>query len=202
MAAETALQISNRYHNLTQWATDAHLGKFYHDHPVMSRCIFIPIAAIRGLIKPLFFMIRAIALAIIFPVMAIVRACQGKESCEYIKAGMLNFLGAAFTVSFLIVSAYYMPLAASASIYMGATVISIAVHIYRASEAPRYIPNVEFGADGADGAFPYHHGHGGDGGGGAEAVAYAGGTPRTPTIAVLGPANPLASSVVKLPANV
>src|ERR1700722_14094658 len=136
-----ALEISNRYHDLVNYYKDTRCGEFYANHPIGERGIFMLAALIRGIIKPLFFILDAFFAAILLPLKGAYLVFKGRDgTVDHIKAGALNLLGVVCVGAFFVVSAYYLPLAASASIYMAATVFCIVVHIKRAAEDPTTMP--------------------------------------------------------------
>ena len=133
-----AFDISNRYHDMVNYdLKDKYCVKFYREHPIAARGVFMTIALIRGLVKPLFFLLEALVAAIYLPLKGAYLGLKEREgTVDYIKAGALNLLGVVSVGAFFVVAAYYLPLAASASIYMAATVFCIVVHIKRAAEDP------------------------------------------------------------------
>lgn len=113
------------------------LGSFYQDCPIMSRVVLIPLAAINGVAKTILFPLLSLIGTLVMPIIALIRACLGKrDTADWLKAWTFSVLGFAGFVAFCAVSAFYLPLTASAGIFLGGMCVSIAFHVYRAVQEP------------------------------------------------------------------
>ena len=71
------------------------------------------------------------------PVMALVKACQGKrsEACDWLKAWAFCMLGAAAFVG-LMIGVAALPLVISGPLLGGVIALSIIIHIYKVNKEP------------------------------------------------------------------
>lgn len=113
------------------------LGDFYEQHPVMSRLIVTPIALVSGILKVFLFPVICLVGVVVMPIIALVRACQGREETgHWLEAWVFCILGVAASATFLIVSCYYIPLIASMAIFVALTGISIILHVHKLVKEP------------------------------------------------------------------
>lgn len=109
----------------------------YKDYPIASRVVAIPVATVVGFIKPFFFPVVAAVGIVVLPVIAAIRHFRKGDASAWLGAWVFSILATGSCVAFMAISAFYLPLVASASIFMSALTISIFVHVYRACHTPQ-----------------------------------------------------------------
>lgn len=113
------------------------LGKFYANHPVMSRVLATPIATICGIAKVVLFPMICLIGMIAMPIIAIIRAGIGKkDGGEWVKAWCFSILGVAGCIAFFGFSTYYLPLISTSAFLVGGISLSIIVHVYKFVKEP------------------------------------------------------------------
>lgn len=118
------------------------VGEFYKTHPVMSRLIAVPLVALTGTVKVVGFPFIALVGMVVFPIMAIIRASQGRreEAVQNLQACGFCALAIVGTVAFLGLFAFNMPLVWSLALIAAGVAISIIIHVYKIAKEPSEIP--------------------------------------------------------------
>jgi hypothetical protein len=134
MSDKSAIQLVGTLLHPTIWEHSNCYKNFYKECSVMSRCIFMPLAAIRGAGKVFLFPVIMAVGAVALPLIGLFKSLWNSDGSgwEHLKAGGICLLGAGAVLGFMLVSAYHLPLIASTSIFMSAMVVSICIHVYRA----------------------------------------------------------------------
>lgn len=110
------------------------LRKFYGNHAVLARVILIPSYALLGIVKTLLFPLIALVYSVALPIVALV---GNKDNVKKtLQAWVFSLLALGGFLSFLVLSAFYLPMNVSVLLYTVGTVASLSVHVYRASSIP------------------------------------------------------------------
>jgi hypothetical protein len=119
------------------WIQRGCLGPFYERHPVMSRVLATPIAFFSGTVKVFFFPVFCAVGILVMPIIAIIRACQGKkDGGEWLKAWCFSIVGLAASIAFIAVACYYLPLIVTCALLVTFLAISIIAHVYKLVKEP------------------------------------------------------------------
>lgn len=112
------------------------LGSFYRSNPTGSRIIATPLALISGLVKVFLFPLICAIGVVVMPIIALIRACQGKDYSSWLSAWFFSALGLAFSVAFMGVTTFHLPLVATVGIFVSFLSISITLHVYHFVKEP------------------------------------------------------------------
>lgn len=113
------------------------LGAFYERHPVMSRVLATPIALISGIAKVFLFPAICAVGIVVMPIIAIIRACQGKkDGGEWLKAWCFSILGLAVSIAFIAMACYYLPLIVTCACLVAFLAISIIAQVHKLVKEP------------------------------------------------------------------
>ena len=113
------------------------LDQFYRQNPIGARVIATPLALISGIVKLFLFPIICAVGVVIMPLIALIKACQGKKDFgPWLSAWAFSLLGLAGSVAFMSVTTFHLPLLASVGIFLSLLTISITLHVYQFVKEP------------------------------------------------------------------
>jgi len=119
------------------------LGVFYRYHPIMSRLMVTPLAFLSGIFKVVLFPLICTVGLVVMPFIALIRSCRGQNGKNWLLAWSFCLLGVGASITYLVVTCYYLPLVASTAILVAALAVSLIFHVDRLVKEPIKPPSLE-----------------------------------------------------------
>lgn len=115
-------------------------------HSNAARAAFIPLnGAVVGLVKPLLLPVISAVGVVAFPIMAVIRTCQGRadDATAHFQAWQISIVTVAACFAFLMVTGFHLPAKTSIGLMAGIMATSIAFHVYRTESALNATPAIK-----------------------------------------------------------